>query len=130
MTPLAELRHYTLPIGAVVLVVGSVLFVLSLIAGWLGMPDTVGFYVDTLPRHQGAWQGWNTLIFISSPLLMIGGGWYVYEQISLRNRFDDLVTTKKKSDFRKEVAELERISRRLPPRYRQRLKERKEEFDL
>lgn len=126
-----ELRHYALPIGAVVLAVGTVLFVLALGAGWLGLEGTLAFYVDLLPTEEdGSWQGWNTIVFLASPFVMLTGGWYVYEQVSLRRRFGTLLETPKKSEFRKEVPELEELARRLPPRFREQLKERREELGL
>lgn len=127
---MSELRHYTLPIGAVVLVAGTIPFILSLIAGLLAMPEVVTFYVEALPRAEGRWQGWNTVVFLVTPFVMLVGGWYVYEQVSLRQRFNELVQTRKKSAFVKEVDELERISRRLPPRFRERLQERKDELNV
>lgn len=125
-----ELRHYTLPIGAAVLAVGVALLALSLLAGILGYPETVGFYVNALPGADTGWQGWNTVVLLASPLVVLIGGWYVGEQIQVRRRFEELVETKKKSEFRKEIAELEDLARRLPPRYGERLEQRKDELNL
>lgn len=126
-----NVRHYVLPIGAIVLVVGTVFFALAVLAGWLGMAETVAFYVDALPRGEdGSWQGWNMVVFLAAPFAMLMGGWYVWEQVSLRRQFSELIQTSKKSEFRKEVAELEDLARRLPPRFRERLKARREELGL
>lgn len=125
-----DLRRFVLPAAAIVLAVGTVLFVLSLMAGLLGMSDLVAFYADALPTVGGERQGWNTVVFLVSPFVMLTGGWYVWEQYRLRRDFNALIETRKKSDFLKEVGELEHIARRLPDEYAERLEERKRELNI
>lgn len=124
---MTDLRPLILPAAAVLLVVGSVLFVLSVMAGFLGMIDAVRFYVQLLPANK---PGWNMIVVIVSPFIALTGAWYVWDQYTLRRRFDELVTTRKKSEFRKELPELNHLADRLPEPYQERLQERKDELGL
>lgn len=125
---MVDIRRYVLSAGVVTLVVGAALMALSLIWGFTGMRETVSFYAQLLP--SGNRGGWNMLVVIVSPFVALTGGWYAWEQFSMRRRFDELVETRKKSAFRKELPELRHLVDQLPPRYEERLKERMDELDL
>lgn len=123
-----DLRRYVLPAGVAVLVVGVALTLLSVVAGFTEFREAVGFYTQILPASNPG--GWNTIVLIVSPFIALTGGWYAWEQLSLRRRFDDLVETRKKSAFRKELPELRHLVDQLPPRYEERLEERMDEVGL
>lgn len=123
-----DLRRYVLPAGVAVLVVGVALTLLSVVAGFTGYREAIGFYTQILPASNRG--GWNTIVLIVSPFIALTGGWYAWEQLSLRRRFDELVETRKKSEFRKELPELRHLVDQLPPRYEERLEERMDEVGL
>lgn len=125
---MVDIRRYILPAGVVTLIVGAALSALSLIWGFTGMRQTVSFYAQLLPSANPG--GWNMLVVIVSPFVALAGGWYAWEQISMRRRFDELVETRKKSEFRKELPELRHLVDQLPPRYEERLKDRLDEIGL
>lgn len=125
-----DLRPLVLPLSAIVLAVGSAFVALSVMVGLLGMGDLVGFYVAVLPEIGGSKAGWNTVVLIAAPFVALTGGWYCWDQVKMRRDFNELIQTKKKSDFVREVGDLEDLARQLPPKYRERLEERKEELNL
>lgn len=123
---MVDLPRLILPAAAVLLIVGTVLTILAVMP-LLGMHETVRFYLQVLPENR---SGWNLVVLIVSPFVALTGGWYAWEQISLRRRFDELVETRKKSAFRKELPELRHLVDQLPPRYEERLEERMDELGL
>lgn len=125
-----DLRPLVLPLSAIVLAVGSAFVALSVMVGLLGMADLVGFYVDVLPEIGGSKAGWNTVVLIAAPFVALTGGWYCWDEVKMRRDFNELIQTKKKSDFVREAAELEELARRLPREYRERLEEHKAELNL
>lgn len=100
----------------------------------VGVPAYFLWYAPTFVEGYSDPQNVNMFFGLFGALigLTIGlsGGYDVYQEHRRRQRFDELVEGRRKSEFRKSLAELENLVRQLPAGYRERLEEAKEEHGL
>lgn len=100
----------------------------------VGVPAYFLWYAPTFVEGYSDPQNVNMFFGLFGALIGItigmSGGYDLYEEHDRRQRFEELVEGRRKSEFRKNMAELEDLVDRLPPRYRERLDEVKEEYGL
>lgn len=117
-------KNYTLPLSVVVLVLSTVGVVISFDPILrLFQPLAPGFYVQVL--SLGSWRLW---ILLLSMFGLMGGAWYLGEQLVRRRKFERLLETDKRSDFTSSRKELDELARTLPDRYKPRIHEKEAQF--
>lgn len=119
-------RNHILGISGVILAVGIILTIISFTYAYLSpRPAWLDSYAALVERSEG---NYNLFLFILGPVLLLGGGFYVGEQIVLRRRFERLLDTPKKSEFASRRKDLEDLARRLPSTYNERIEAKEAEF--
>lgn len=100
----------------------------------VGVPGYFLWYAPTFVEGYSDPQNVNMFFGLFGALigLTIGlsGGYDLYEEHRRRQRFEELVEGRRKSEFRKNLAELEELVDELPAGYRERLDEAKAEHGL
>lgn len=100
----------------------------------VGVPVYFLWYAPTFVEGYSDPQNVNMFFGLFGALigLTIGmsGGFDLYQEYDRRQRFEELVEGRRKSEFRKNLAELEELVDQLPSRYRERLDEVKAEYGL
>lgn len=109
------------------LIVAGSVFILSIIGLLIssiyiffqnGVPD----FLRDIAMAPGNWNYW---IMLLSALGLMIGGWYFYDVVKKRKKFEELMKTNSKSKFTRNLPELEEISWYLGKEYEQRLEEKK-----
>lgn len=120
-------KNHRMEIGAVLLVLGLVLTVVSFSLNFSSeTPSWLASYKDLVETESG--EDWNLVVMIVGPIVLISGGFYVGEQFVLRRRFERLIDTPKRSEFTSRRRDLEDIAKRLPDGFTSRIKEKESEF--
>jgi len=119
-------RNHILEIGALVLILGIILTVISFTYSFVHpTPGWLSSYNTLVNREEG---NWNLVLFIAGPILLIMGAFYAGEQIVLRRRFERLLDTPKKSEFASRRKDLEDLAKRLPSTFEEKIETKEAEF--
>lgn len=119
-------KNHRMEIGAVLLVIGLVLTVISWSLNFAdSTPSWLQSYKDVVDRDEG---DYNLFVFIIGPIILIWGAWYIGEQFILRRRFETLIDTPKRSEFSSRRKDLEELARRLPEGFGERIRSKESEF--
>ena len=109
------------------LILAGSIFALS-IAG-IVISSIYVFFQDSVPdilrdiaRAPGDWNYW--ILVLSAFGLMIGG-WYFYDVVKKKKKFEMLMETNSKSKFTRNLSELEEIAWYLGKEYERKLDEKK-----
>lgn len=113
-----EFQSFLYILGAAI---GVVLFVLT--------SNELIFNSTALPRltSLGNWGYW---VFTLSLIMMVVFFYFYYKVIRDARRFEELINSESKNIFSKNLKELEKISRKLGPRYVSELRSTKEKWKI
>lgn len=119
-------RKHTLWLSSLATLVGIVFTVLAFAANYeaAGWTD---FYEAWVPQGTGA-GNWNRFVQVVAPIVLVTGGWYLGEQIIARRKFNRMISTESKSEFQRNLDELEQTAGKLPKRFKEQLEDKREEF--
>ena len=117
-------RHI-LPISLVVFLIG-LLFTIVSVFGVFYEDETPDFLVGLVD----AFGDWNLWALILGPILLIGGGWYLFDSIKMRREFEELVSTPSKAKFIRNMERIEYLAWKLSIAHQERVVERKKEFRI
>ncbi|HHE75781.1 MAG TPA: DUF3198 domain-containing protein [Candidatus Aciduliprofundum boonei] len=115
--------------------ISLILFALGVywtITGGYWVLQTTGFLnknisMDTLSSWAGAWNYW----FLGIGLILMGvGGWYFFDTIRKRRKFEEYIHSESKREFVNNLRELEEIAYKLGERYENRLEEKKKKWKV
>jgi len=115
--------------------ISLILFALGVywtITGGYWVLQTTGFLnknisMDTLSSWAGAWNYW----FLGIGLILMGvGGWYFFDTIRKRRKFEEYIHSESKREFVNNLRELEEIAYKLGERYEKRLEEKKKKWKV
>ena len=112
--------------STVATIVGLALTVLAYTADY-GAANWTDFYEGIVPGQTDA-GNWNMLVRVLAPIALLTGAWYLGEQLWARYKFNEMMSTEKKSEFSKNVPALEKAARKLPKRFEEELKEKQSAF--
>lgn len=119
-------RNHILEIGAIVLVIGVVMTIISFTYSFVDPhPSWLDGYATLVNRPEG---NYNLVMFIVGPILLIMGGFYMGEQMVLRRRFERLLDTPKRSEFASRRKDLDDLAKRLPQKFEARIESKEAEF--
>ncbi len=120
MALMRKIRENMIPISGTILVI-------SLIG--LFISSAYFFFLDSLPdslkgvcKAPGAWNYWIILFAIFGVII---GGWYLYDTVKKKRKFEELMDTNSRSKFTRNLPDLEDIAWYLGKDYEGRLEEKK-----
>lgn len=120
MALMRKIRENMIPISGTILVI-------SLIG--LFISSAYFFFLDSLPDSikgictaPGAWNYWIILFAIFGVII---GGWYLYDTVKKKRKFEELMDTNSRSKFTRNLPDLEDIAWYLGKDYEERLEEKK-----
>lgn len=119
-------RKNTLWMSAAATLLGIAFTVLAFMADY----DAAGwtdFYEAWVPQGTGA-GNWNRFVQVVAPIVLVSGAWYLGEQLLARRKFNRMIDTESKSEFQRNLDELEETAGKLPQRFKERLEDKREEF--
>ena len=120
MAVMRKIRENMIPIS------GSI-FIVSALGTFIS--SAYLFFLDSLPDFLkgicSAPGGWNYWILLLSALGLLIGGWYLYDTVKKKRKFEDLMETNSRSKFMRNLADLEDIAWYLGKDYETRLEEKK-----
>ncbi len=120
-------RELRLELSAMFFIPGLVLTVLAIDHYAIGP----GRLPDILRNIDGAVGNWIIWIAFSGPLLLLGGGWYLFDTIRKRREFERLIDTDSKAKIVRNQDRLERLAwYYLGSEYVKRVQKRKDEFNI
>lgn len=90
-------------------------------------PSIVNSSIEGFSKKPGDWGWW---ILIPAPFLLIAGGWYFFDQIFARKKFDKLVSTNSKANLVRNTGEIEGIIWKIPEKYGLKFEEKKKRFRI
>ena len=109
------------------LILAGSIFALSIVgllisAVYVFFQDSVPDILRDIARAPGDWNYW---ILVLSALGLMIGGWYFYDIMKKKKKFEALMETNSKSKFTRNLSELEDIAWYLGKDYEQKLEEKK-----
>ncbi len=109
------------------LIVAGSIFALSIVgivisSVYVFFRDAVPGFMKDIAMAPGNWNYW--IMLLSAFGLMIGG-WYFYDVVKKKKKFERLMKTNSRSKFTKNLSDLEEIAWYLGKEYEQRLEEKK-----
>ena len=109
------------------LILAGSIFALSILgllisAVYVFFQDSVPDILRDIARAPGDWNYW---ILVLSALGLMIGGWYFYDIMKKKKKFEALMETNSKSKFTRNLSELEDIAWYLGKDYEQKLEEKK-----
>ncbi len=125
MTFKKTIRIYQGFLGVVGLIAGIFLLILGLFGVLL--QDLSPQPITDLNKLVGNWTYWFLVV---GALLVLFLGWYVVDRRLKIEEFDDLIDTKSKSKFVKNIARLETLALTLGPDYEEEVLEKEREYNI
>jgi hypothetical protein len=125
MSTIKWMREHALVLSGTILGISLAGLLISLSYFFLMsyVPDPVTGIIEA----PGAWNYW---IILLSSFGVIIGGWYFYDTKKKMKKFEELMETKSKSKFTRNLAELEDIAWHLGQDYEDRLTEKKRKLRI
>jgi len=115
------IREYILVFSIVVLIVGFIIFLLSL---------TFFLFKDIQPDFIKNLGDWNYYLIVIGFILLATGIYYLYIYLKNRKFILEEIKTNKRSELLKKHAELKSTVRRMPSKYKSLLKEKEKELNI
>lgn len=120
MAVMRWIREHMIPISGSIFVVSAIGAFIS--SAYLFFIDSVPEFLKGMCEAPGNWNYW--ILLISAFGLMIGG-WYLYDTLKKKRKFEELMETNSRSKFTKNLPDLEDIAWYLGKEYEERLEEKK-----
>jgi hypothetical protein len=83
--------------------------------------------LEDLAEPFGSWAYW---LIVGGPLLLVGGGWWIYDYVKKTRSLRRLIATPSKAKFVRNLDEIEYLAWSLPRRFEVQVFEKKREFNL
>ncbi len=120
MSFIRSIRERLLMVSGSIFAISIVGIIISSI--YLFFQSTVPDFLRDVARAPGDWNYW---ILLLSALGLMVGGWYFYDTVKKRRKFEDLMETNSRSKFMRNLPELEEMAWYLGKEYEERLEEKK-----
>ena len=123
-----KLREYILYMSLVLFALGVYL---TITGGYWVLHDT-GFIgkevnLENLTKWAGAWNYWFLGLGV---ILIIVGGWYTFDTLRKRRKFEEYINSESKREFVNNLRELEEITYKLGEKYEKILDEKKKKWKV
>lgn len=123
-----KLREYILYMSLVLFALGVYL---AITGGYWVLHDT-GFIgkevnLENLTKWAGAWNYWFLGLGV---ILIIVGGWYTFDTLRKRRKFEEYINSESKREFVNNLRELEEITYKLGEKYEKILDEKKKKWKV
>ncbi len=124
----AKLREYILYISLFLFALG----VYWTITGGYWVLKSTGFIgknmnVDNLTQWAGTWNYWFLGLGI---IFLFVGGWYLFDTLRKRSKFEEYMSTESKREFVSNLREIEEIAYKLGEKYEKILEEKKRKWKI
>ncbi len=122
----SKFREYILHISILLLILGLYLVITS--GYWV--LNAIGFIgKDPGMDYLTTWAGdWNYWLLVLGIIFVIAGGWFTFDTLRKRLKFEEYIESESKRDFVNNLRELEEISYKLGEKYQKRLEEKKRKW--
>jgi hypothetical protein len=117
---------YALQLGFIFFILGILLTILGIL-GIFVVNDSTDESLRNIVDSIGNWIYWCIIV---GPLILIGGGWYFFDNISKRREFKELIETTSKAKFIRNQDRIEFLAWKLTPDHQNQLFEKKKEFHI
>ncbi|AGB04637.1 Protein of unknown function (DUF3198) [Aciduliprofundum sp. MAR08-339] len=122
----SKLREYILHISLALFVIGIYLLITS---GYWVLASTKFIQKDPGMDYLTAWAGnWNYWLLVLGIIFVIAGGWFTFDTLRKRLKFEEYIDSESKREFVNNLRELEEISYKLGKKYQERLEETKRKW--
>ena len=122
----SKMREYILHISLALFIWG---LYWTITGGYWVLQSTGFIKKDPGMDYLTAWAGdWNYWFLIIGVFIAIAGGWYVFDTLRKRLKFEEYINSESKREFVSNLKELEEISYKLGEKYQNRLEEKKREW--
>ena len=122
------LRNHNLIIAFILFVVG---WYMSITSGYWVIQRAEMIGKDYRMEYLTAWAGnWNYWILGIGVILIFAGGWYLYDIIRKRRKFEEYMETESKKKFKENLRDIEEIAYKLGDRYVERFETKKREWRI
>ena len=95
------------------------------------------FFVDTLPSYLFALEelaqpfgSWSYWLVVLGPLLLVGGGWWLYDYVKKTRELARLIDTPSKAKFVRRLDDIEYLAWSLPKRFEDKVIEKKRRLNV
>jgi len=119
------IRDFKLEIEVLIFVIGLILFIIGITG--IFFSDSSPEFLKSIHRDFGSWTYWSAVIGI---LLLIGGGWYMIDNLRKRREFEKIINVDSKAKFIKSKDRLEYLAWALTSDHEKRLWKKKKEFKI
>lgn len=119
------IRDFRLEAEVFMFIIGLILFII----GFTGIffPTSSPDFLRSIHEDLGGWTYWSAVLGF---FLMIGGGWYMVDNLRKRREFENLINTDRKVEFVKNKDRAEFLAWVLTSDHERRLWEKKKEFGI
>jgi hypothetical protein len=126
--PKSPLTEYRLELSSFLCAISVFLTLVGVTGVFLkdGLPSYL-FALEELAAPFGSWVYW---LVVAGPLLLVGGGWWLYDYFKKSRSFVRLIATPSKAKFVRNLDEIEYLAWSLPRRYEERVFEKKRQFNI
>ncbi len=119
------IREYLIEFAAVILIIGVIVTLFGLNCFYTNTVLSTIF--GDLSEDIGDWKYWLILI---GPILLLTGGWYLYDTFNKIREFKQLVDIDSRSKFIKNLDRIEYLAWRLSSKYEDEVLERKNKLRI
>lgn len=119
-------KTHALQLGFIFFILGIILTILGVL-GVFVVNDDSSESLKNMMDSIGNWIYWCILV---GPLLLIGGGWYFFDNIKNRKEFKEHITNTSKAKFIRNLDRIEFLAWKLTPDHQEQLFEKKKEFHI
>jgi hypothetical protein len=85
------------------------------------------FALEELSQPFGTWAYW---LVVLGPLLLVGGGWWLYDYVKKTRELARLIDTPSKAKFVRRLDDIEYLAWSLPKRFEDQVIERKRKLNV
>ncbi len=126
--PKSALTEYRLELSSFVCAVSVFLTLVGITGVFFddGLPSYL-MPLEDLAAPFGSWAYW---LVVGGPLLLVGGGWWLYDYFKKTRSLSRLIVTPSKAKFVRNLDEIEYLAWSLPKRFEVQVLDKKREFNL
>lgn len=122
----SKFREYILHISIALFAIGIYLLITS---GYWVLASTKFIHKDPGMDYLTAWAGnWNYWLLVLGIIFVIAGGWFTFDTLRKRLKFEEYIDSESKREFVNNLRELEEIAYKLGKKYQERLEEAKRKW--
>jgi hypothetical protein len=120
------LTTHALKLGLIFFILGILLTIVGILGVFVVNSDSD----ESLKNFIDSFGNWIYWCMLAGPFVLIGGGWYFFDNINKRKEFRELIETTSKAKFIRNLDRIEFLAWKLTPEHQEKLFEKKKEFHI